>query len=138
MSNYDQELYLKQRISELQSDLAAAQKRVAELEVSLREAQQAGTPYSIERDRMNALILRVAELEGELIEARDPTNRVVPYWMLHGLLSIVINRDCEIDDDGCENTGDCITEWCIPCAARAFWSELHKSKPAPTPGEDGE
>ena len=45
-----------------------------------------------------------------------------PYWMWHAMLREYAKRDCEVE--GCESSSLCITEWCLPCAARAFlWTK---------------
>jgi len=48
------------------SIIRSLKNQVAELEWHLGAALKAGTPYAVERDAMNALIARVAELEGVL------------------------------------------------------------------------
>jgi hypothetical protein len=52
-----------------------------------------------------------------------------PYWMWHAMLNELAQQGCEfIDEYGggeeCPSRGDCITEWCLPCAARAFEAAL--------------
>jgi len=51
-----------------------------------------------------------------------------PYWMWRAMLEDFAETACEYRDYEydppkgmeCHNTSKCITEWCIPCAARVF------------------
>jgi len=63
-----------------------------------------------ERDDLAKKDARIAELE----EQR-------PYWMWRAMLGSFMGMPCEMgDDQDCDQTTRCITEWCTPCAARVF------------------
>ena len=47
----------------------------------------------------------------------DATNNERPYWLWHAMLERLAALPCEQDGD-CESL--CVTEQCLPCAARAF------------------
>jgi hypothetical protein len=55
----------KSRIEKAENAQEAAESRVRELEIRMRDA---GTPYSIEQDKINALVPRVAALKSALWE----------------------------------------------------------------------
>lgn len=51
-----------------------------------------------------------------------------PYWLCYGMAQylVEIGEPCERAATGgelCHNTSDCITEWCAPCAAKAWLDE---------------
>jgi len=49
---------------------------------------------------------------------------------IRALLSECLPLECKqvkAGDDECQHTGGCITEWCTPCAARAFRKGIKES-----------
>ena len=55
----------------------------------------------------------------------DPTDSA-PYWLCYGMAEWLgkCGLECERRGDiPCPQTSDCITEWCIPCAAKAWLDE---------------
>ncbi len=73
------------------------------------------------RTDIPALLAHIAALEGER-----------PYWLWRALLESKAERRCVRVEGGadcvCSETGDCITEWCIVCAAQAFLSAILKKE----------
>lgn len=57
-----------------------------------------------------------------------------PYWLLRALAEHVAAQDfqCNRQPCSCDQSSDCITEWCVHCAARA-WLEGEKLKERPLP-----
>lgn len=55
-----------------------------------------------------------------------------PYWLLRSLAQYVsdLNIACEREPCSCDQSSLCITEWCEPCAAKA-WLENEKTKEKP-------
>lgn len=50
---------------------------------------------------------------------------ITPYWLLYSLAWDAKDRQCECDPQHtCQQTDLCVTEYCVPCAARA-WLEQH-------------
>lgn len=48
-----------------------------------------------------------------------------PYWLWRAMLEWNASHKCQryiddVDPTPCDQTGDCITEYCVPCAARVF------------------
>lgn len=64
--------------------------------------------------QMSKMVGAWAEQEEKALD--DDSGR--PYWMWHAMLSALAERACDLE--GCESADLCITEWCLPCAARAF------------------
>ncbi len=59
------------------------------------------------------------ELKKKLEEVDDKR----PYWLWHGMIEYMSGRDCDGrhgSDIDCDQTSDCITEWCVICAAKKF------------------
>ena len=58
------------------------------------------------------------------------------YWLSRGMAEYIVEiygETCERSATGgelCHNTADCITEWCVPCAASA-WLKQQKMLEAP-------
>lgn len=73
-------------------------------------------PLLVENRKLKA---RVKELEA-IVE----NNR--PYWLWRAMLEECKFHDCMGTPDGeeCEESDACITEWCVPCAARKFLADL--------------
>jgi hypothetical protein len=64
-----------------------------------------------------------------------------PYWLCRGMAEYIIeiyDETCEraaVGGELCHNTSDCITEWCVPCAAKAWLKEqIRLEKPLPPNG----
>jgi len=58
-----------------------------------------------------------------------------PYWLCYGMAGYFEDVPCERamqGGDECHNSADCITEWCVPCAAKA-WLQEQKRLSAPLP-----
>lgn len=53
-----------------------------------------------------------------------------PYWLWRAMLEYCAEQPCRrhivepIHDENCSGSGDCITEWCVACAARTFLAEI--------------
>lgn len=59
----------------------------------------------------------IAELKRQLAEADEER----PFWLLHALLDFAALHPCaRSEEHPCAQTDDCVTEWCAPCAARAW------------------
>jgi hypothetical protein len=63
-----------------------------------------------------------------------------PYWLCRAMAEAIVDckLDCERAATGgelCHNTDDCITEWCVPCAAKA-WLEEQQRQEALLPPND--
>ncbi len=81
-------------------------------------------------DRIHVLILRaekaearVGTLEAKLAAMEDEG----PYWLWRAMLTECEPLRCKQEaagGDECQYTGGCITEWCTPCAARAFLASI--------------
>jgi hypothetical protein len=64
-----------------------------------------------------------------------------PYWLCRGMAQYIVeiyDETCEraaVGGELCHNTSDCITEWCVPCAAKAWLEEqIRLEKPLPPNG----
>ena len=60
-----------------------------------------------------------------------------PYWLCRSMAQylVEVGEPCErvmSGGDTCVNSSDCITEWCAPCAAKA-WLDEQKRLEAPMP-----
>lgn len=68
-------------------------------------------------------------------------NDCAPYWLCRGMAEYIVElygETCKRSATGgelCHNTADCITEWCVPCAAKA-WLEEQKRLEKPLPPND--
>lgn len=69
-----------------------------------------------------------------LREAWNQRENDAPYWLLRSACERLIESigvcDRQLSDGGnikCHESSDCITEWCAPCAARA-WLNGEKEK----------
>lgn len=92
-------------------------------------------------DEINLLKERVAKLEGDGLLGRatcsGDNSDSAPYWLCYGMAQYLteIAEPCERAATGgelCANTDDCITEWCAPCAAKAWLQqEQVRSRPLP-------
>lgn len=71
---------------------------------------------------VNKLKARIAELEAKLAEANEQR----PYWLFRAMLESCQFHDCFGTTDGyeCEESSECITEWCVSCSARKFLGEI--------------
>ena len=59
---------------------------------------------------------------------------VAPYWLCWAMAEKLEHVECEREDDECRNSPDCITEWCAPCAGRAWLNgEREKMRPKSIP-----
>jgi len=59
-----------------------------------------------------------------------------PYWLWRAMLEECARHGCHRPaDDRCEGSGLCITEWCVPCAAKAFLAR-EKAGEEPPPAEE--
>lgn len=60
-----------------------------------------------------------------------------PYWLCYALAQYVcdLNIACEREPCSCDQSSLCITEWCEPCAAKA-WLQEQKRLSAPLPPND--
>jgi hypothetical protein len=68
----------------------------------------------------------IARLKKELAES-------APYWLCYSIANYIKREPCQRKGDTeCKHTGDCLTEWCAPCAAKAWMKErrrLARQKP---------
>lgn len=75
--------------------------------------------------------------KSELSPAPGSASEDDNYWLLRSLAQYVcdLNIACEREPCSCDQSSLCITEWCEPCAAKAWLeSEQEKEKPvAQTP-----
>lgn len=56
----------------------------------------------------------------------DATNGA-PYWLCRGLAADAEHQDCANGTDtSCDQTSLCITEYCMPCAAKAWMNDQRK------------
>jgi len=67
----------------------------------------------------------------------DDGTDCAPYWLCRGMAQMIVaeGRPCQrCGFITCKNTDDCITEWCLPCAAKA-WLEGEQAKERPHPND---
>ena len=76
------------------------------------------------KDRLtqhDQLTARIAELEEE--------NEDRPYWMWRAMLEEFGEMDCRCDGpDQCSTQGLCVTEYCLPCAAKCFLRKIREAE----------
>lgn len=54
------------------------------------------------------------------------------YWLLRTLANFMVNHHHECDrEPSCDQSGDCITEWCEQCAAKAWLRDVKAREQAP-------
>ena len=74
----------------------------------------------------------VLEKEVERLTAKQKQrDEDLPYWQFHAMADALKELPCEVSESyPCSSSGDCITEWCNPCAAKAwFASHAHNVQP---------
>lgn len=70
----------------------------------------------------------MAQIIDEKMGVKDKHEECAPYWLCYGMALYLkeIGEGCERQATGgeeCHNTSDCITEWCAPCAGKAWLSQ---------------
>lgn len=68
-------------------------------------------------------------------EGEEVRETKLPFWQFHSMASRLASMPCEHKSySQCSETDLCITEWCEPCAAKA-WMRQHEQACTPTPAE---
>lgn len=93
------------------------------------------------QDQIRALVIEMSgaspnDIDGSGCDSGDPLDLTLseisqgfahvddkrPYWMWQAMIEHIsaVAKGCERGAPRCADSGDCITEWCVPCAAQAY------------------